>query len=281
MVYLCTHTCVAIANDAPSFQAGGVDSNGQGVGAFLITDSTFVSVDVGISTSFVADNSTSFVIQNSDFQNCPTAIQDADSGLVMLPGNTPVDSWGFGLIVRSNSTTSQFQNGGPVPAPDRKGNLFQDAQWFFTRDAPTYEGVPFADMVNVKSYGAKGDGATDDGPLLNQILANAANVSAVVFFPFGIYKVHNTVKIPVGSRIVGQAWSQIMGTGPKFQDQSQPRPVVQVGVPGDSGIVEISDMMVTVAGPTAGAVLMEWNIREASQGDAALWSEYPLVSIQQ
>lgn len=39
----------------------------------------------------------------------------------------------------------------------------------------------------------------------------------------------------------------------------------------DVGIIEMQSMMVTVSGPTAGAVLMEWNVHESMQGSAGLW----------
>lgn len=40
----------------------------------------------------------------------------------------------------------------------------------------------------------------------------------------------------------------------------------RVGKRGDVGSVEISDMLFTVKGATAGAILMEWNIHESTQG---------------
>lgn len=88
----------------------------------------------------------------------------------------------------------------------------------------------------------------------------------MIFFPAGVYLVQGTVKVPVGSKIIGSGWSQIMGTGSYFQDASNPRVMVQVGSPGDSGVVEISDMLFTVKGATAGCILMEWNVHESSQG---------------
>jgi hypothetical protein len=36
-------------------------------------------------------------------------------------------------------------------------------------------------------------------------------------------------------------------------------------------VVEISDMMLTTRGSTAGAILMEWNVHEDQQGSAAIW----------
>lgn len=53
--------------------------------------------------------------------------------------------------------------------------------------------------------------------------------------------------------------------------------VVLVGIPGDTGSVEIQDLLVTVAGPTAGAVLMEWNIAQDKQGSAAMWGKLILL----
>lgn len=43
-----------------------------------------------------------------------------------------------------------------------------------------------------------------------------------------------------------------------------------VGSAGESGIVEISDMFFTVKVATAGAILMEWNVHESTQGSDEL-----------
>ena len=57
-----------------------------------------------------------------------------------------------------------------------------------------------------------------------------------------------------------------MGTGSYFGDLKNPKVMVQVGQPGDSGILEIVEMLFTVKGATAGAILMEWNVHESTQG---------------
>ena len=64
-----------------------------------------------------------------------------------------------------------------------------------------------------------------------------------------------------------------MATGAKFQDASNPRVAVQVGKVGDIGVIEIQDMMFTVSGPTAGAILVEWNVHEITQGSVGLWGK--------
>ena len=48
------------------------------------------------------------------------------------------------------------------------------------------------------------------------------------------------------------------------------RAVVKVGNVGDVGSVEIQDLIFTVKGKAAGAIVLQWNVHEASQGSAAI-----------
>jgi hypothetical protein len=52
-----------------------------------------------------------------------------------------------------------------------------------------------------------------------------------------------------------------------------PHVMVKMGNKGDVGIMEIQDLMFTATGPTAGVVLVEWNIAQSAQGSAAMWGE--------
>jgi hypothetical protein len=47
--------------------------------------------------------------------------------------------------------------------------------------------------------------------------------------------------------------------------------MIQVGNKGDLGAVELQDLLFTATGPTAGVILVEWNIAESSQGAAGMW----------
>jgi hypothetical protein len=47
--------------------------------------------------------------------------------------------------------------------------------------------------------------------------------------------------------------------------------MLKVGNAGDVGTVEMQDLLFTNVGPTAGAVLLEWNLKASSQGAAGLW----------
>lgn len=56
--------------------------------------------------------------------------------------------------------------------------------------------------------------------------------------------------------------------------------MVRVGNKGDVGKMEIVEMLFTVKGSTAGAILMEWNTAASSQGDGTLRliSRLPILS---
>jgi len=62
--------------------------------------------------------------------------------------------------------------------------------------------------------------------------------------------VTDTITIPAGTQIVGEAWSVIMAGGSAFSDQNNPRAVIQAGAANSQGVLEISDMVFTTAGPS-------------------------------
>lgn len=282
---------VAIANICFSYQAGGAQSSGQGVGSLILVDTIIANTPKGIVSSLVGENSTSFLLQNVGFFNVQQAVIDLTKNKVLIAGGNQVvlESWGFGQVNNATSGTGFFVNGDEIPAMNRSkallGSQYDQLQPnLFSRRRPKYYNEPQSNVMNVKALGAKGDGVTDDTVVLNSILSGAANTSSVVYFPYGVYVVTDTLRVPIGSRIIGQAWSQIMGKGTKFQNELKPRAVVQVGRRGDVGIIEIQDLMFTVSGATAGAVVVEWNAKEETQGSVGLWgtsyaSPCPLFSI--
>lgn len=72
----------------------------------------------------------------------------------------------------------------------------------------------------------------------------------IIFFDAGVYYVTDTITIPAGTQVVGEAWSVILGGGSNFQSQADPRVVVQAGSAGSQGILEISDIIFSTAGPS-------------------------------
>jgi hypothetical protein len=73
-------------------------------------------------------------------------------------------------------------------------------------------------------------------------------------------------------RIVLKSWSSTFGRVLAADYDRVSNFENRVGNIGDSGSVEISDMLFTVRGPTRGAILMEWNIHESSQGSGTFLS---------
>ncbi|GAT20988.1 hypothetical protein RIB2604_00900080 [Aspergillus luchuensis] len=210
----------------------------NGSGGFL-ADLTFVGGNFG---AYFGNQQ--FTTSHLVFVNCKTALQvHWDWAWTMQ--DVVIESCGTGILLTGGGRSCEHR--------------------------PKYINIGQSQIINLKTAGAKGDGVTDDTTALNSIFAAAANMSSIVYVPYGVYIVTNTVKIPVGSRIIGQAWPQIMGKGKNFQDQLHARPVVQVGEVDESGVVEIQDMMFTVSGATAGAILVQWNVHEITRGSAGLW----------
>ncbi|KAH1726221.1 hypothetical protein KXX25_009265 [Aspergillus fumigatus] len=197
-------------------QAGGLMSSGHGVGSFVLVDAVTANIPSGTLTSLYSTNSTAFLLQNVEFYNIEKAImaeRRADPILAGGGGNDVlIDAWGFGLYA---------QDADPYFLQQRDIQLF-------TRRRPQYADIGHSQVFDVTSHGAKGDGVTDDTINLNSVFTVAVNLSSIVYIPHGVYKVTDTLKIPKGSRIIGQAWSQIMATGPKFQDADDPHVAVQV-----------------------------------------------------
>jgi len=95
----------------------------------------------------------------------------------------------------------------------------------------------------------------------------------IIYFDAGTYYVTNTLRVPADTIIVGEVWSVIMGGGSVFESNT-PTPVVQVGVPGSAGVIEISDVVFSTRGPAPSAVIVEWNIGQTTQGSAGAWDTH-------
>ncbi|OJJ34994.1 hypothetical protein ASPWEDRAFT_112263 [Aspergillus wentii DTO 134E9] len=138
------------------------------------------------------------------------------------------------------------------------------------RSKPLYENYAASSFVSVKSQGAKGDGKTDDTKAIQKIL-DSVTEDQIVYFDHGAYIITSTIKVPKNIKITGEVWPLLMAYGENFSDEKNPIPMLQVGEVGDSGSVEITDLALQTRGPAPGAILMQWNVAEASQGSAGMW----------
>lgn len=248
----------------------------QTVGSVLVVDSVFQNTPIGVLTAYSVsspDTNGTLILDNVDMtSNVPVAVSDSGTKATVLAGNQKIASYVQGRTYGGQAGAAGKSVQSPqtdIPKPD---SLLDKATGkVFTRSKPQYEALPASSFVSVKSSGAKGDGVTDDTAAI-QAVFDKATADQVVYFDHGAYLVTDTVKVPKDIKITGEIWPLILAGGSAaFKDQANPKPVFQVGQPGDVGAVELSDLIFETAGPQPGAILMEWNVAESSQGAAGLW----------
>ncbi|KAM3538771.1 hypothetical protein ARSEF1564_008314 [Beauveria bassiana] len=145
-----------------------------------------------------------------------------------------------------------------------------DVAPFYERARNQYKDKSASDFVHIKDEGAKGDGSTDDTQAVQSVFNKYKDGSKIIYIDAGTYILKDTVIIASGVRIVGKTWSQFAAYGDVFSNADKPK-VMLSSNEGDVGNIEMQDLILTSKGPTPGVVLMEWNIRAKSNGDAALW----------
>lgn len=221
-------------------------------------DSKITNCPIGILTHS-GTNSPNVVIDNLEMSNVAATVKDAN-GDVILGSFGKVDLWALGKRYKGyeGQTTT-----GAVEAPKKGEQLLDSSGKLFYRSRPQYEKFGISQFRIATDYGCSNNGTGDNTNAINKFLSDAQSAGEIAYFPAGIYRVGGTVLIPTGSRVVGASWSQIQGAGACFSDVFNPRAVVQVGIKGDVGTMEITDMMFNVQGATAGAIVLKWNVHES------------------
>ena len=227
---------------------------------------------------FNATTSAVIVVENFNAVNVSSVATFSD-GSVALAGGNVYDAWVYGTAYGPDSTPSSLAASarnvtGQMFPSNRPAALLDDGSKYPALAPPQYEQYSVDQFVNIKTVEGlpvQGDGYTDDTANINAILSRYANCS-LIFFPAGTYLVTDTVFVPAGSRIVGEALSTISCNGTNFSDESNPRPMFQVGNPGDVGVAQVSDMLFTLADILPGAILVQVNIAGSTPGDVAFWN---------
>lgn len=258
---------VYIKGSAIGFNISGVGGDtGQGTGSVSIIDTLIQDTPVGILTNGLP-TSPNIVLDNVVIDNVAQVVQ-VDGGDTLLSTDGTIELWATGARFNGSSGSSQT---GDATAPQRANALLQDGGLrYFTRSRPQYETLGVASfLVATTDGGCSNDGSGDQTDCINSFLQKAVASDLIAYFPAGIYQVGGTVFVPTGSRVQGSSWSQIQGSGYYFSDMNNPQVIVQVGHKGDVGTMEIVEMLFTVKGNTAGAILMEWNVAAEGLGTAA------------
>ncbi|KAF2862914.1 glycoside hydrolase family 55 protein [Piedraia hortae CBS 480.64] len=243
----------------------------QTVGSVLLTDSCIGS-KYGIVSAFHTENNVpvtggSLVLDNVDMTRTTSAVMNIDGHEMLAKGQ--INAWVAGHSYVNSNQMQRSQ--GPIAKSQMPQSLLSNGKVFF-RTKPQYEGEPTGNFLrSFSDGGCAGDGRTVVTQCLQNFLNNAAQSNKIAYFEHGVYKVDNTVSVPANVRIVGELWATILATG--FNDAAHPKPVWQIGKPGQKGAVEISDMLFEVQGPNPGAIMIQWDL-QSEQGKSGMWDSH-------
>ncbi|TPX15620.1 uncharacterized protein E0L32_004318 [Thyridium curvatum] len=250
-----------------------VGDNGVGnIGSVSILDSSFTNVGTAIVVNPISATpgsiSTGIALENIAMSGVSVAVADT-TGATLLASTALIDAWAVGPVYEGAANARTFSKGGKIGNYRRHSTLLDAQGNYFERAKPQYEDQAVSAFVHTKDLGCTGDGSTDDTAAFQAALY--ASLGKILFVDAGSYILTSTITVPPGAKIVGETWSQLVASGSYFSDASKPKVLVKVGNAGQVGNIEMQDLIFTNRGPTAGLVLIEWNIQAASPGSAGLW----------
>ncbi|KAI1107370.1 glycoside hydrolase family 55 protein [Jackrogersella minutella] len=249
----------------------------ENLGTFIITDSDADNTAVLVNTAATNGSFGSIVLENVQVGEKSDSSTVTISGKVALKGSVKQgESWVLGNAYTPNKSAKGIFQKGTTLSTQRAASLVDSSGSFYRFPPPTYQEYGVEHFVNVKqvpSHPVAGDGKADDTASLQAIINKYADCK-ILFFPYGIYLVTDTLVFPPGSRVFGEAWSTISATGSKFINPGAPVPMVKVGKPGDVGVAQFSDMVFTVEDVLPGCTLLEVNMAGENPGDVGFWNTH-------
>lgn len=188
------------------------------IGSASFIDSTFRNVGTAVliapPNEKAGSGSTGVIVENVDFEGVSKAVADS-SGKLLLDASGTVEHWALGPVY-SDGGARNFSMGGKIGNYRRQQGLLDSKGNYFERAKPQYETRALGEFLHVKDFGAKGDGSTDDTSAFQSALW--ASQGKILFVDAGSYILTSTITIPMGSKIVGETWSQLVASGPYFED---------------------------------------------------------------
>ncbi|KAK2051693.1 glucan 1,3-beta-glucosidase [Colletotrichum caudatum] len=269
--------------------ATGIRMQDTGTTSITLVDSEFVNVETAIRSSRdpgapVPTTAGTLVMENVGFSGVSAILLGPQNNTVIPGSEGSVRSQGFAMghiYTPTGPTDYTGDDASYFPVyPALQGVSSTGGTRYYERSKPHYDDIPASNFVSARSFGAAGDGNTDDTVALNNLFNYVSadpSANLVAFVDAGTYYVSDTVFIPPGARIVGEALASIiMGGGAQFQDITSPHPVVKVALPGQYGTVEWSDMIVSTRGPAPGAKVIEYNLNSLGE-PAGMWDVHVRV----
>ncbi|KAF2830766.1 family 55 glycoside hydrolase [Ophiobolus disseminans] len=257
----------------------GVDMSGGTLGMLNMFDATAVSTQALVLADAAQTTSQgSIVLENVAVDGSVVATVKAGSTTLLAGSIVPGNAWIRGNMYNgtASSATPQKASGQKI-ASMRPAALVSATGSFHTTRAPTYANFSSEQVVNVKdvaSHRVYGDGKTDDTIALQTILNSAAQDGKIAYFPHGTYLLTDTLIIPPNSRLWGESFTELSGSGAAFKDAAKPKPIIQIGRPDSTGIAQFTDFVFTVAEPLPGAILVEVNMAGPRPGDVGFFNTH-------
>lgn len=257
--------------NAFNITTGGTTLDDQTAAATYILDSQISNCDTFVLTSTDQSDKLagSLVLDNVALDTVPTAVSAAGTS-VLDGGSTTIDLWAQGNTYTADGTMTYTQ--GPLASYTKPSGLLDSSGKVFMKSRPQYEDYSASQFISVKASGAAGDGTTDDTAALQAVI-NANTGCSIIYFDAGVYLITDTLTIPEGTTIVGEFFPVILVGGDSFSDASNPKVAIQVGKAGDTGTVEISNMIFSPVGGASGAIMMEWNVA-GDAGAVGMWDAH-------
>ena len=250
------------------------------IGSVTLLDSEISNTPVGIKTSRTAntqpESAGNLYLENVKLNNVATAVAGpSETYLQGSSGASVISAWADGhrYLPKGPGKTR-----GSIAPSKRPADLLDAQGKYYERSKPQYGSVPLSQFLSARTLGCRGDGKTDDTQALNAALLKAKNEGKILFLDAGYYKVTDTIYVPPGSKIVGEALaSVILSAGEGFNNMDAPKAVVKVAQPGEQGRVELSDLFVSTQGQQRGAILIEYNLATYDSEPAGLWDVHTRI----
>ncbi|KAJ7507380.1 exo-beta-1,3-glucanase [Mycena galericulata] len=251
---------------------GGLTEAAQTAGSIVVLDSSISATLAAVQTT--TDQSTSLggsiVLQNVNLNGSPVGVLDG-AGHNLLAGGGTVNQYVLGNLYSGTATQGTYSTA-PTPGvnlPPALLDATSSNNGVFFRTRPQYETYAPSEFVSAKANGVVCNGSTDATAALQNFI-NEFWGCKILYLDAGTCKVTGTITVPTGTIILGEFWTTILASGSAFSDATNPTPVLKVGQVGDSGGVEISDIVISTTAGSAGAVGIEWNV-QGDAGKVGMW----------
>ena len=191
-----------------------------------IENSFFENVKTGIIVSTEDNSFSQLNLLNLQCKNVPVLVHYLQSGKKEEVKNAIylVKDYTFGLILKDLVTPSQYGNiKDIVPLNQFTPTIVNDIPQLPSMDT----------WVNVRDFGAKGDGETDDTEAILSAIAKHKNI----YLPQGWYRITKTIKLQLGTKLIGLhpfgTQFIIKESEPAFSGFGAPVPMVESSEGGD------------------------------------------------